>query len=91
MDIELKKILLSFSMPKFIWVTEIYDSTKVVDNRVEGLLLVDATEPLAANVIGAIFENKLVISGLKTEVVHDLSASIPNIEFSSYNRNLTFF
>lgn len=93
MDIELKKILLNFSMPKFIWITEVFDKTRVTEGKVEGLLIIDATEPNKANVIGAIFENKLIVSGLKTEGVYDLNTIgiTTNIEFTSYNKNLTTF
>lgn len=89
---EIKKILLSLNMPKFIWVTEIYDISKVSDKKVEGIIILDATEPNKVHIIGSIIEYKLIIKSLKTDKFEDLNLIGLNIgEFSAFNDNLTSF
>lgn len=89
---EIKKILLSLNMPKFIWVTEIYDASKVSDKKVEGIIILDATEPNKVHIIGSIIEDKLIIKSLKTDKFEDLNQIGLNIgEFSAFNDNLASF
>ncbi len=92
LSIEIKKILLSLSMPKFIWITEIYDSSQVVEKKVEGIIILDATEPNKVHIIGSIIEEKLIIKSLKADKFFDLNLMGLSIEgFSAFNDNLTVF
>lgn len=56
-DDGIKKILLSLSMPKFIWVTEIFDENDFLNKLCEGIIILDATEPKEFHIIGSILEN----------------------------------
>lgn len=44
MDLNLKNIINSKNMPKFIWVTEITDVYRIKNKKASGLILLDATE-----------------------------------------------
>lgn len=86
-DSSVKNILLSLSMPKFIWVTEIFDEGEFLNNKCEGLILLDATEPNEFHIIGSIFENTFLKkdnnSGYKT-------LQISKSTFQSFN-NLRYY
>lgn len=48
------------SMPKFVWVTEISSNDSFIRNKVDGLILLDATEPMKYDIgfpLMAVFDN----------------------------------
>lgn len=59
-----KELLLSKSMPKFVWVTEISDRTMILQNLVQGMIVIDATEPKREGILAALLENKFLSKNL---------------------------
>jgi hypothetical protein len=83
-NLDIKKLFLNLSMPKFIWTTEIYDSEHFLNSDVIGLILLDATEPKSTHVIGAIIDNVFIRKNLS----ENISVEIPFNSFKSFNDNL---
>lgn len=83
-ELDIKKLFLNLSMPKFIWVTEIYESQYFMDENVIGLILLDATEPKSTHVIGAIIDNIFIRKNLS----ENISVEIPFSGFKSFKDNL---
>lgn len=87
-DPTLKNLLLCLSMPKFIWVTEIFDEDQFLNNKCEGLIILDATEPKQFHIIGSVFEDNF----LKKDTNSGVKAlKINTTTFTSYNNNLTYY
>ena len=84
----LKKILLSLSMPKFIWITEIFDEKEFLNKKCEGLIILDATEPKEFHVIGAVFEDSFIKKNNKSGIS---AFRISNSLFTSYKDNLKYY
>jgi hypothetical protein len=87
LDLDVKKLFLNLPMPKFIWVSEIFDIEDFSENLVEGVILLDATEPKSTHVIGAIIDNIFV----RRNMSEDISVSIPFGKISSFNNNLKYY
>lgn len=86
-DVSVKNILLSLSMPKFIWVTEVFDDSEFLNRNCEGLIILDATEPKEFHIIGSIFEDNF----LKKDNSKDYQAfKINKTKFKSFN-NLKYY
>jgi len=83
-NLDIKKLFLNLSMPKFIWVTEIYDAEGFINQDVIGLVLLDATEPKSTHVIGAIIDNVFIRKNLS----ENISVEIPFESIKSFNDNL---
>lgn len=83
-DLDIKKLFLNLSMPKFIWITEIYESQYFMNENVIGLILLDATEPKSTHVIGAIIDNIFIRKNLS----ENISVEIPFNGFKSFKDNL---
>ncbi len=60
-SITASELVVSISMPKFIWVTEISTFELVKENKVEGLLVLDATEPKHSKLLLSIMEGTVFI------------------------------
>lgn len=84
LDSDAKELLLSISMPKFIWVMEITDKKLVMNNLATGMVVLDATEPKRFGIIAALIENYYIANDLTTFTKIDL----PLQTFSSYQNNL---
>lgn len=87
-DDTLKKILLSLSMPKFIWITEIFDESEFLNDKCEGLIILDATEPKEFHVIGAVFEDNFVKKNNKSGIS---AFRVNKSMFTSYKDNLKYY
>lgn len=83
-NLNIKKLFLNLSMPKFIWTTEIYDAEESINDNVIGLILLDATEPKSTHVIGAIIDNVFIRKNLS----ENISVEIPFTSFKSFKDNL---
>ena len=79
-----KELLLSISMPKFIWVTEIGDKAQMKAGNVSGMMILDATEPKRAGIIAALIENNYIANDLNNFKM----ISLPLHPFKSYQNNL---
>lgn len=79
-----KELLLSISMPKFIWVTEIGDKAQMKAGNVSGMMILDATEPKRAGIIAALIENNYIANDLNNLKM----ISLPLHSFKSYQNNL---
>lgn len=84
LNADAKELLLSISMPKFIWVTEITDKNLILQDLVNGMIVLDATEPKRFGIIAALMENRYI--------AHDLISltkiELPLEPFSNYKNNL---
>ncbi|WP_304198617.1 hypothetical protein, partial [Flavobacterium alvei] len=80
--------LLSLSMPKFIWITEIFDEKEFLNKKCEGLIILDATEPKEFHVIGAVFEDSFIKKNNKSGIS---AFRISNSLFTSYKDNLKYY
>lgn len=87
LDLDVKKLFLNLSMPKFIWVSEIFDVNDFSSNLVEGFVLLDATEPNSTHVIGAVIDNVFVRRSLSI----DISVEITFEKIRSFNNNLKYY
>lgn len=86
-DTDVKNILLSLSMPKFIWVTEIYDDSEFLNNKCEGLIILDATEPKEFYIIGSIIEDVFL---RKNNILGVQAFKVNRTTFTSFN-NLKYY
>lgn len=64
LDNDVKELILSLSMPKFIWITELSDRELILDNLCSGMLIVDATEPKILGLIAGLVENHYISNNL---------------------------
>lgn len=84
LNADAKELLLGISMPKFIWVTEITDKNLILQDLVNGMIVLDATEPKRFGIIAALMENRYI--------AHDLISltkiELPLEPFSNYKNNL---
>jgi len=79
-----KELLLSTSMPKFIWVTEMSEIALLKQQQCFGVILIDATEPKKEGVVAALFENKYLSYDFSKFNIFD----IPLQPFNVYLNNL---
>lgn len=86
-DIDVKKLLLSLSMPKFVWITEIYDEAQFLNGQCEGIIIWDATEPKHSNLIGAIMGTNFI---RKNNISNYQVLSLGQTVFNSFN-NLKYY
>lgn len=86
-DLDIKKLLLGLSMPKFIWVTEIYDEAQFLNSKCEGVIIWDATEPKRSNLIGAIMGTAFL---RKNNISDYQRIKLGSTVFNSFN-NLTYY
>ena len=63
-DLVVKELLLAKAMPKFIWVTEISDRTMILNDLVQGMIVLDATEPKRLGILAAVLENTFLSKDL---------------------------
>lgn len=91
LDTMWKKFLIEkFCYPHFIWVTEISSAEEFEKDILSGLVLLDATEPLAdtetTSVILSIYDGKMNYYDWDTQTIQEISLSLP-FEKTTY-RNL---
>lgn len=83
---EFKKLILSSSMPKFIWIAEIIDKEMVNEGLCSGIMIFDATEPKRINILAALVGNYYIranFSGfIKTKI------NKPITPFTGFYNNL---
>ena len=79
-----KDLLLATSMPKFIWVTELYDNELAKSDLVAGMIIIDATELKSSGIIAVILENVYLAS--RNNSVQAIS--IDTKPFLRYQNNL---
>jgi len=85
LQLELKEVLLTISMPKFIWVTEISNSELFMKCRAQGMVIIDATGDASSNSLlffaykGSMY---LQVNGVYKELKIGFS------DFSCYENNL---
>ncbi|AYL96529.1 hypothetical protein [Mucilaginibacter celer] len=79
-----QELLMSTSLPKFIWVTELSDKDHLKHGKCFGVILLDATEPKQEGVVATLLEGTyLSYDFSKFEII-----DIPLHPFSVYNSNL---
>jgi len=89
---EVRETILNISMPKFIWLAELSTKTLVKQGLNNGIIILDATETIDANLkclLFALYNDKIVYenpSTLKYEV-----KSVNLQQFNSYKKNLKSF
>lgn len=86
-DLDIKKLFLNLSMPKFIWVSEIFDIDDFSADLIEGVVLLDATEPKSTHVIGAIIDNVFIRRNLS----EDISTGVSLGKIKPFNDNLMYY
>ena len=79
-----KELLISTPMPKFIWITEISTKKLMKEDKSEGLLILDATEPKKAGLIAAMIENYYLAIDLNNIKLIELTLQ----PFLNYKNNL---
>jgi len=84
LDETVKELLLSISMPKFIWVTELSDKDLILQGLVNGMVILDATEPKRFGIISALIENNYIANNL----TQFKTISLPLHPFKGYSNNL---
>jgi hypothetical protein len=84
LNADAKELLMSISMPKFIWVMEITDKTLIMNDLASGMVVLDATEPKRFGIIAALIENNYIANDLTTFT----KISLPLQSFKSYQNNL---
>jgi len=80
----IKELILSLSMPKFVWITELSNRELILDNLCLGMLIIDATEPKKIGLIAGLIENHYISSNLSNFA----KISIPIKAFKGYQGNL---
>ena len=83
-------ILNHLHFSKFVWVTELASYDCFLKNRAEGLILLDATEPLSSTSLPFIFacyKDQNLFFDPKRAKLETLTLSLCT-EFESFNRNL---
>jgi hypothetical protein len=84
---EFKKLILSSSMPKFIWIAEIIDKEMVNTGLCSGIMIFDATEPKRINILAALVGNYYIranFSGFIKTIINK-----PIIPFTGFYNNLS--
>lgn len=81
---DVKELILSISMPKFIWIMEISDKKLVMSNLATGMVILDATEPKRFGIIAAMLEDTYIANDLTTFT----KINLPLRSFLSYQNNL---
>jgi len=84
LDKDVKELLLSISMPKFVWVVEITDKTLIMSGLASGMVVLDATEPKRFGIIAALIENHYIANDLTT--FKKIKLDLHN--FSNFQNNL---
>ncbi len=84
LDDTIKELILSLSMPKFIWLTELSDKNIIINNLCSGLLIIDATEPKIVGLIAGLIENHYISNNLSSFV----TIKTPFNPFKSFQGNL---
>lgn len=89
MPAEMKEMILSLYLPKFIWVVELSTRDGLKNNYAEGLLIFDSTEPKLANLtpLELMYYNGQAVykddcRSLKSAI------NLPVVQFGCYRRNL---
>lgn len=88
----LKIAYLKLEMPKFIWVTEVSTNADFLHNKVNSLIILDATSPsLSSNPYASLIlkqnNNVLTIYDENTRSFNDVTMKLP-VKFESFNHNL---
>lgn len=81
---DVKEMLLGMTMPKFIWVTEVSNKEMALRNEINGIIVLDATEPKRAGVIAGLLETQFITNNLTSFQ----EIKIPLQAFSSLRMNL---
>jgi len=84
LEADAKELLLSISMPKFIWVMEISDKRLIMSGLATGMVVLDATEPKRFGIIAALIENFYLAKDLTTIT----KINLPLQPFSDFKNNL---
>ncbi|MGX5688333.1 hypothetical protein [Arcticibacter tournemirensis] len=79
-----QELLISTSLPKFIWVTELSDKDHLKQDRCFGVIILDATEPRQEGVVATLLEGKYLSYDFSKFNIID----IPLQPFFVYNSNL---
>ncbi len=58
------ELLMSTSLPKFIWVTELSNQELLKQQKAYGVMLIDATEPKIETLVAALFNNVYISLGI---------------------------
>lgn len=82
LSLDIKKILNSLVVPKFVWVTEIYNEGSLMNGKCNGFVVLDATEPKKVEIICFIIDQYLCIYNFEKVVKIGLQ------NFDMYNQNL---
>jgi hypothetical protein len=88
-DENIKDIIVSIPMPKFVWIAELSDKKLITENKSNGLMILDATEVNVFDnkpLIVAAFQGYFVKYSQKDCVHQDLSLTLqPFTNFSNFN------
>jgi hypothetical protein len=88
-DENIKDIIVEIPMPKFIWIAELSNKALAAENKSDGLMILDATEPNVFDnkpLIIAAFQGHLVKYSQKDCVLQDNAVTLqPFTNFSNYN------
>jgi hypothetical protein len=79
-----QELLISTSLPKFIWVTELSDKDHLKQDKCFGVIILDATEPRQEGVVATLLEGKYLSYDFSKFNIID----IPLQPFFVYNSNL---
>jgi len=63
-DLVAKELILNLTMPKFIWISEITNKTLIKTNLIEGMIILDATEPKRRSLIAGLLGNSYITLNL---------------------------
>jgi hypothetical protein len=87
-DENIKHVIVEIPMPKFIWIAELSTKELLKENKSNGLMLLDATEPNVFDnkpLILAAFQGHLVKYSQKDCVLQDNSVTLqPFTNFSNF-------
>ncbi len=93
LDITVKESILAIGMPRFIWVAEISTTEDFIHNRISGLLIQDATEPVDYSDKTYLTDIPVFFGGFKTDLFTYLDGKLEFIHnfasnLEAYKSNL---
>lgn len=86
----LKGFYIELDMPKFVWVTEISDKDACLDNKINGLIIMDATNydvDLTTIMIHCQYDGRIIKFNKKLGRFENISVNLPS-EINCFNFNL---
>jgi hypothetical protein len=89
---DLKKLILSTQMPKFVWVAELSNKTLIKKQMANGVLILDATEAITTHnkpLILAAYQNQIAYFETNTSILKYNVFPLQN--FSIFENNLKSF